>query len=60
MIGPEKLPLCQKDLEEAEAGPRLEKAKTALQEMARLRDGMAQRGKQRDSVEVMRELREER
>ena len=47
-------------LQEAEAMFRVENARAVLQDMARLREGMAQRGKQRNSVEVIREMREGR
>lgn len=47
-------------LAEAEAIFRVENAKAALRDMAQLRDDMAQRGKQRDSVEAIREMREGR
>ncbi|OAT83682.1 type II toxin-antitoxin system Phd/YefM family antitoxin [Desulfotomaculum copahuensis] len=47
-----------KKLEAAETLFRAEEAKSALQEIARLRGKMAQRGKQQDSVPLIRELRE--
>ena len=47
-----------KKLEAAENLFRAEEAKNALREISRLREKMAQRGKQQDSVPLIRELRE--
>ncbi|MBE3588348.1 MAG: type II toxin-antitoxin system Phd/YefM family antitoxin [Thermoanaerobacteraceae bacterium] len=47
-----------KKLEAAESLFRAEETKNALQEIAKLRGKMAQRGKQSDSVPLIRELRE--
>lgn len=47
-----------KKLEKAENLFRVEETKDALQKIAGLREKMAQRGKQPDSVPLLRELRE--
>jgi len=47
-------------LEKAELLMRVAETKEALQRAARLREAMGKRGSQRDSVEIIRELRERR
>ncbi|MBE3585037.1 hypothetical protein [Desulfofundulus thermocisternus] len=48
----------RRKLEAAEKLFRAAETKNALQEIARLREKMARRGKQQDSVSLIRELRE--